>query len=142
MNMNEYKISDIYLGMKESFGITITEDMMQKFLDITGDVNPLHSCDNYAKERGFKSRVVYGLLTASLISTLGGCYLPGKFCLIQGVEIKCVKPVFIGDTLEVVGEVSKVDNDLCYTEIKVLIRNQNGEKVLRGVLKAGVLDGK
>lgn len=80
------------------------------------------------------------MLTASLISTLGGCYLPGKYCLIQGVEIRFAKPVFIGDTLEVIGEVSKVDKDLRYLEIKLTIKNQRGEKVLRGILKAGVMD--
>lgn len=113
---------------------------MQKFLDITGDENPLHVNENFAKSKGFKDRVVYGMLTASLISTLGGCYIPGKFCLIQGVEIKFARPVFIGDELVVTGEVSKVEFDLRYLEIKVTIRNQKNEKVLRGLLKAGVMD--
>lgn len=138
--MNEYRISDISIGMRESFFCTITEKQMRAFLDITGDENPLHIDEFYAKEKGFKNRVVYGMLTASLISTLGGCYLPGKYCLIQGIETKFVKPVFIGDTLEICGEVSKMDYDLRYLEIKIIIKNQNGEKVLRGVLKAGVMD--
>jgi len=136
--MNEYKISDISIGMKEAFSVTITEQMMQEFLDITSDVNPLHVNEQYAKENGFDNRVVYGMLTASMISTLGGCYLPGKYCLIQGVDIRFAKPVFVGDILEVLGEVSKVDFDLRYLEIKVTIKNQKGEKVLRGILKAGV----
>ena len=138
--MNEYRISEISVGMSESFSTTVTENMMQGFLDITGDENPLHINNDFARERGFEGRVVYGMLTASLISTLGGCYIPGKYCLIQGVEIKFSKPVFIGDTLNVAGEVIKVDYDLKYLEIKVIIRNQNNEKVLRGVLKAGVMD--
>lgn len=138
--MNEYKISDISVGMQEKFSVTVTEKMMKSFLDITGDENPLHVSDEFAKEQGFSGRVVYGMLTASLISTLGGCYLPGKYCLIQGVDVKFAKPVFIGDTLEVIGEVSKVDFDLRYLEIKVTVRNQNNKKVLRGILKAGVMD--
>lgn len=138
--MNEYRISEISVGMSESFSTTVTENMMQGFLDITGDENPLHINNDFARERGFEGRVVYGMLTASLISTLGGCYIPGKYCLIQGVEIKFSKPVFIGDTLNVAGEVIKVDYDLKYLEIKVIIRNQSNEKVLRGVLKAGVMD--
>jgi len=138
--MNEYRISDITVGLKESFTRTVTAEMMQKFLDITGDENPLHVDENFAGTRGFSGRVVYGMLTASLISTLGGCYIPGKYCLIQGVEIKFAKPVFIGDELTVLGEVSRVDLDLKYLEIKVTIRNQKNEKVLRGLLKAGVID--
>ena len=138
--MNEYKISDISVGMKESFSVTITELMMQSFLEITSDVNPLHVDKQFAMDRGFDNRVVYGMLTASMISTLGGCYLPGKYCLIQGVDIKFSKPVFVGDTLEVLGEVVKVDYDLRYLEIKVTMKNQNEQKVLRGLLKAGVID--
>ena len=138
--MNEYRITDISAGHQESFSVTVTEDMMAKFRAITGDINPLHVSDEFAKEKGFPQRVVYGMLTASLISTLGGVYLPGKYCLIQGVEVRFAKPVFIGDVLEVTGEAVKVDRDLRYLEIKVTIRNQRNEKVLRGLLKAGVMD--
>ena len=138
--MNEYRITDISVGMKESFSVTVTEKMMEEFLDITGDVNPLHASAAFAKKRGFDNRVVYGMLTASLISTLGGCYLPGKYCLIQGVDIKFTKPVFVGDVLEVAGEASKVDYDLRYLEVRVRIRNQSNETVLRGIMKAGVMD--
>ena len=138
--MNEYRITDLSAGQQESFTVTVTEDMMAKFRAITGDINPLHVRDDFAKEKGFPQRVAYGMLTASLISTLGGVYLPGKYCLIQGVEIRFAKPVFIGDVLEVTGEAVKVDRDLRYLEIKVTIRNQRNEKVLRGLLKAGVMD--
>ena len=138
--MNEYRITDISAGQQESFSVTVTEDMMDKFRAITGDINPLHVSDDFAKGKGFPQRVAYGMLTASLISTLGGVYLPGKYCLIQGVEVRFAKPVFIGDVLEVTGEAVKVDRDLRYLEIKVTIRNQRNEKVLRGLLKAGVMD--
>ncbi|MBP5281786.1 MAG: MaoC family dehydratase [Lachnospiraceae bacterium] len=139
--MNEYKMSDLAVGMTESFSRKVTPEMMEKFYEISGDENPLHRDEEFAKEKGFENRVVYGMLTASLISTLGGVYLPGKYCLIQGVETKFLKPVFIGDELTVTGEVVDVRPELKYMEIKVTIRNQKNEKVLRGVLKAGVMDG-
>lgn len=139
--MREYRISELEVGMKESFSRKVTADMMQKFFEITGDENPLHVDDFYAKEKGFSGRVVYGMLTASLLSTLGGCYLPGKYCLIQGAEVRFSKPVVVGDELVVTGEITKIDMDLKYMEIKVTITNQRQEKVLRGVLKAGMTDG-
>ena len=138
--MNDYTISDISIGMKESFFVSITDSMTHKFLDITSDENPLHLNEDFARQRGFDNKVVYGMLTASMISTLGGCYLPGRNCLIQGVEIKFVKPVYVGDVLEVIGEVGNVDYDLRYLEIKVTIKNQNDQKVLRGLLRTGVID--
>ena len=139
--MNQYHMSDLSVGMRESFKWIITDDMMQMFLSITGDVNPLHNNIGYAKEQGFKDRVVYGMLSASLISTMGGCYLPGMYCLIQGVEVRFVKPVYIGDELTVNGEISKVDMELKYIEVKINVLNQKSQKVLRGILKAGVFDG-
>lgn len=138
--MREYKISDIFVGMKESFSKTVTEEMIQKFFDITGDENPLHKDRVFAETKGFPDRVVYGMLTASLISTLGGCYIPGKYCLIQGIEVRFAKPVFAGDELTVLGEVNRVDTELKYLEIKVTIWNQKKEKVLRGLLKAGIMN--
>lgn len=127
--MNEYRIANISVGMVESFSRAITDEMMSQFLAITGDVNPLHIDESFAKSKGFPDCVTYGMLTASLISTLGGCYIPGKYCLINGVEIKFAKPVFVGDVLTVTGEVSRVDIDLKYLEIKVTIQNQKNEKV-------------
>lgn len=138
--MREYKIEDISIGMMETFTRTVTEEMMKKFFEITGDGNPLHMDSDFAESKGYSGRVVYGMLTASLLSTLGGMYLPGKNCLIQGIDVKFAKPVFIGDVLTVTGEVSRVDIDLKYLEIKVSIRNQDHVKVLRGMLKASVMD--
>ena len=138
--MNSYRFEDLYEDLSVSFEETVTEEMMESFRQISGDENPLHRNQDFAQSQGYKDRVVYGMLTASLISTLGGVYLPGKYCLIQGVEVRFAKPVFIGDVLEVTGEAVKVDRDLRYLEIKVTIRNQRNEKVLRGLLKAGVMD--
>ena len=138
--MNDYKIDELYVGMTETFTRTITDDMMKKFLEISGDENPLHIDSEFAKSKRFPDRVVYGMLTASLISTLGGVYLPGKNCLIQGVEINFIKPVYVGDELTVTGEITEIYKDLNHVIIKVTIRNQNKQKVVRGILKAGVLD--
>ena len=139
--MNEFHISDLQVGMTESFTKIITQEMMDSFCELSGDTNPLHRDEEYAKSRGFQDRVVYGMLTASFISTLGGCYIPGKYCIIQGVETKFLRPVYVGDEITVTGEVVDIREELNYIEIKVTMKNQKGEKVLRGVLKAGVLDG-
>ncbi len=137
--MKEYQLEDIKVGMEESFQATITEEMMKKFLDITGDVNPLHNDEEFARDKNHQGRVVYGMLTASFISTLGGVYLPGKNCLIQGVEVKFKKPVYIGDTLTITGVVDEVHESVRQIVIKVTIKNQNGKVVSKGVLRAGVM---
>lgn len=137
--MNEYRFEDLEIGQTESFQSTITEEMMCMFCTITGDQNPLHMQELFAREMGYENRVVYGMLSASFISTLGGMYLPGKYCLIQAVESKFVHPVYIGDTLTVEGEVEKLHESVKQAEIKVRIVNQKGEQVVRGKLKVGFL---
>ncbi len=136
--MNEYTISDITVGTKASFTEEITEQKLSLFLSLTGDNNPLHCDSEHAKQKGYKDRVVYGMLAASLYSTLAGVYLPGKHCLLQEVSTKFRKPVFVGDTLTVSGIVSHVSEAVGRITIKAETRNQNGEKVNSATIEAGV----
>lgn len=138
--MNRYKFEDLSVGMKESFSATVTEQMMDAFCELSGDENPLHRDDDFAKSRGFRERVVYGMLTGSFLSRLAGEYLPGEQSLIQSVEVKFVKPVFVGEKLTVIGEVAELNDTVRQIILKVEIRNRK-EKVLRGKMKVGVLDG-
>lgn len=138
--MNDYKFSELEIGLKESFSKEITSEMMDMFYKITGDCNPLHCNEDFSIEKGFRGRVVYGMLTSSLISTLGGVYLPGKNCLIQGVETKFSRPVYIGDVLNVMGEVVEKHDSVKQATIKVIIRNQDNKVVCKGKLRVGVLD--
>ncbi len=138
--MNQYKYEDLEIGMEEGFCIEMTEHRMENFLDITGDINPLHNDENFAKEAGYEGKVVYGMLTASLLSTLAGVYLPGKYSLIHQTEVKFVKPVYIGDQLKVSGKVLELNDTVKQMTMKVVITNQHQEKILRGKMKVGFLN--
>lgn len=132
--MNEYCYSDIRIGQTESFTKEITAEMEKAFCTLTGDENPLHRDDAYAREIGggrFKDHVVYGMLTASLLSTLSGVYLPGKYSLIHSVEqISFKKPVYTGDVLTVMGTVEDKLDGLNLLLLKVKITNQEKKCVL------------
>lgn len=137
--MNRYGFEDLSIGMKESFSREVTADMVENFCRMTGDVNPLHTDEEFAREKGFKDRVVYGLLTTSFLSTLAGVYLPGERSLIREVDVKMKKPVFIGDVLTVTGEVESIREELGFFVMKVSIVNQNGDKVMRGTMQMGII---
>lgn len=137
--MNHYRYEDLAIGMTASFFTTVTEDMLNAFRTLSGDSNPLHSDADFARAYGFPDRVAYGMLTASLLSRLGGVYIPGERCLIQSVEVKFLRPVFVGDTLEVCGVIEELHDSVRQVVLKVEMRNQQGEKVLRCVMKEGVL---
>lgn len=136
--MNHYTIADIRVGMSAEFSVTVTEEKMTLFHDLTGDCNPLHTDEAHAKAKGYPGRVVYGGLCASLYSTLAGVYLPGEHCLLHGIDSKYRKPVFIGDTLTVRGEVTEVSEGLRRILVKATIRNQKGVLVGSATLYAGL----
>ncbi|SOC04309.1 MaoC family dehydratase [Pseudobutyrivibrio ruminis] len=132
--MNNYTFDELTVGMTESFKVKITEEMLDAFKGITGDVNPLHNDEEFAKAKGHPGRVAYGMLTASFLSTLAGVYIPGERSLIQQVETKFAKPVYIGDELTVTGEIVELVESVQRLELKVTITNQDGKKVLRGTM--------
>ena len=137
--MNCFSFDELQVGMEEKFSVRVTEEMMQTFRQLTGDVNPLHTDDDYAKAAGFRQKVVYGMLTASFFSTLAGVYLPGKHCLLHEVKTSFVRPVFAGDTLEISGKIAHKNETFRQLTIEGCILNQNDEKVARAVILAGVL---
>jgi 3-hydroxybutyryl-CoA dehydratase len=136
--MNAYEWDDLVLGLSAELQVIVTEEMMDHFRHITGDVNPLHVDRGYAVEQGFADRVVYGLLTASFYSTLAGMYLPGKHCLLHGLDVGFHKPVYAGDCLLVRGEVAYRNEVFRRAELLCVTVNQQGEKVAAGKLRVGV----
>lgn len=136
--MNHYTISELETGKKETFTVRITEEMQETFMQLTGDVNPMHREDEYAREKGFEGRLAYGMLTASFYSTLVGVYLPGERCLFQECDVSWRKPVYIGDELTVTGEVKEKDERWQRVIIKASMVNQKGEKVSKATLVVGI----
>ncbi len=137
--MNRYDYEDISIGQKESFSVTVREEDLLAFKSITGDINPLHNDDEYARHKGMEARVAYGMLTASYLSTLAGVYLPGERSLIHTVEIKMSAPVYMGDELTVTGEVTEKNDTFRLIVVKAVINNKEGKKVLKAKLQIGVL---
>ncbi|MEZ9526170.1 MaoC/PaaZ C-terminal domain-containing protein [Enterovibrio norvegicus] len=139
--MNHYSIDNITVGVKHQFLADITEEKLHAFTLVSGDVNPLHTNVAHAKKRGHPGVVVYGMMTASLYSTLVGVYLPGENALLQDIQTRFSRPVFVGDVLTVEGEVVEVHEALKRIEIKATIRNQNGKVVSRARIHSGIDEG-
>jgi 3-hydroxybutyryl-CoA dehydratase len=137
--LSEYLWEDLQVGLKHEFQATISEEMMTRFrLDI-GDTNPLHVDTAYARANGFDGRVVYGMLVASFYSTLAGVHLPGRYCLLHGINVSFVKPVFVGDHLTVCGEVVYLNDAYHQAHISAHIAKDDGTVVSKAKLVAGVL---
>lgn len=136
--MNTYTYEQIEIGQKESFSVEITQKMLDDFRAITGDVNPLHNDETYAQSKGHPSVVAFGMLTASFLSTLAGVYMPGEKSLIHEVNTKMERPVYVGDKLTIEGTVKEKNDTFSFIVVKVLVRNQKNEKVLKAQMQIGI----
>jgi len=138
MTVNNYTYDEIQIGQKESFEVTITQKMVDDFRSITGDINPLHKDFEYARKKGHPDVVAFGMLTASFLSTMAGVYLPGERSLIHEVETKMERPVYVGDTITIEGTVKEKNDTFSFIVVKILMKNQKGEKVLKAKMQIGV----
>lgn len=132
--MNHYTLEQLQIGMTESFSETVTKERMDAFANLSGDVNPLHMDEAFAKERGFVGRVAYGMLTSSFYSALVGVYLPGEHCLLNDIQITFVKPVYIGEKLCIEGTISDIRYGTGRVRIEACIRNEQSEVVSKSVI--------
>ena len=141
--MNNYTFDQMSVGMTAEFTREITSEMEDMFRKLSGDENPLHQSDEFAREVSdgrFPGHAAFGMLTASLYSTVAGMYLPGRYSLIHSFEeLSFVKPVFAGDVLTVSAEVVDKEEALKLIRLKIVIRNQEKKIVSRAKMKVLVL---
>jgi len=132
-------IDDFHVGQHASFVKTFTEDDVQRFIAITGDVNPLHVNDSFASRTPFGRRVLHGMLTASLFSTMVGMLIPGTGAIYRSQTIAFLKPVYIGDTITAHFVIRGIDREKHRLDIESWMENQDGERVIEGRCEAGLL---
>ena len=96
---------DLELGMRESLRKTVESEDVVGFAELTGDHNPIHLSDHFARKTRFGERIVHGLYTASLISAVIGMRLPGPGSVYVSQTLNFRGPVKIGDVIEVNVEV-------------------------------------
>lgn len=110
MNIKKsFSIDDIQIDMRASYTQTITDADVEAFAGISGDHNPVHLSEEYAKNSRFKDRIAHGLLTASFFSAIFGTKLPGEGCVYVGQDLQFKRPVYLGDTVVATVTVTAVD---------------------------------
>jgi len=106
-----YYIDDMKPGMSESFTRTVTESDIQKFGEVSGDMNPAHFDEEWAKTTMFKGRIAHGVLTSYYISTVLGMKMPGPGTIFMSLTTRFKAPVRIGDTVTATCTVREVVTD-------------------------------
>lgn len=98
-SLNGFYFEELFVGQTAVFGKTVTEADIAAFAGVSGDTNPVHLNEEYAKGTMFKGRIAHGMLSASFISTVFGTKLPGPGCIYVSQSLKFKAPVKIGDTV-------------------------------------------
>ena len=130
--MRGYTIDELEAGQSASFSKTITESDVYTFAGVTGDFNPAHVDEAYAKNTRFKGRIAHGMLSAGLISAVLAMQLPGPGSIYLGQTLKFTAPVRIGDTVTATVTVSALNREKNRAVLHTVCTNQEGTVLIDG----------
>jgi len=133
------RIEDFEVGQHASFTKTFTEADLRRFIEITSDTNPLHVDDAFAASTPFGRRILHGMLTASIFSTMVGMLLPGTGAIYRSQTIRFLLPVYLNETVTAHFVVRSIDRAKHRLEIDAWIENEAGQHVIEGACEAGLL---
>ncbi len=126
------RYDEIKVGDTATFTKTISETDIYLFAGVTGDLNPVHVNEEYAKGTMFKKRIAHGFLVGGLISTVLGTKLPGPGTIYMSQTMQFRAPVYIGDTITAKVEVIEKNDEKFRIKFKTECLNQEGKVVLSG----------
>jgi 3-hydroxybutyryl-CoA dehydratase len=125
-------LAELKVGERAQFAKTVSESDIYLYAGVTGDFNPAHINEEYARKTFFKTRIAHGMLTAGFISTVMANHLPGPGTIYISQTVHFLAPVRIGDTVTAVAEVAELHPDKNKVRMKTYCLNQDGTKVLDG----------
>ncbi len=131
--MSGKTVNDIKVGDAEEFAKTVSEADVYNFAGVTGDYNPAHIDEEYAKGTFFKKRIAHGMLSAGFISKVLGTQLPGPGAIYLKQDLKFLAPVYLGDTITARCEVTEIILEKNRIILQTTCKNQNGTLVIDGV---------
>ena len=123
---------DFQIGEQASFTKTVTEADVTTFAGLIGDFNPVHVDAEYARKSRFGRRIAHGMFTGGLISAVLGNKLPGPGSIYLSQQIEFLAPVYIGDTITAMVEVTSWRPDKRIVTLKTDAYNQNAKQIVTG----------
>ena len=118
------KNNSIAVGTVAKMVRVVTDDDVKAFAEVTGDMNPLHLDEDYAKNTIFGRRIVHGAFSVGLISALIADKLPGKGSILLSQYVKYLKPVAVGDELVVTVEIIATETKNIQTNRMLLVSSR------------------
>lgn len=131
---------ELVVGEKATVEKIVTEQDVNLFAEVSGDYNPVHTDEDFAKQTRFKKPIAHGMLAASLLSRVIGTKLPGPGTIYLSQTLNFKAPVYFGDTISAEVEITEKIISKNLIKLKTVCYNQTGVVVLEG--EALVLFGK
>ena len=125
-------IEDQLIGKTQTMTVTITEEMINDFAKVSGDFNPIHVDEEFAKNTIFGKRISHGMLVGSFISNVIANKLPGPGTIYLSQNFSFKKPVFIGDKITAIVEVLEKKEQKPVYKLKTTCVNQDDKIVIEG----------
>ena len=122
----------IHVGDTAEFSRLVSDAEVRAFAELTGDHNPIHLDEEYARGTRFGRRIAHGMLTASLISSVIANRLPGEGAVYLGQTLQFVAPVYLDDTVTARVTVLKIREDKPIATLETVCVNQRGETLIKG----------
>ncbi|HWI25939.1 MAG TPA: MaoC family dehydratase [Stellaceae bacterium] len=117
-----YALEDLTVGMSAAYEHIVTERDVVQFADISGDYNPVHLDEDYARTTRFKGRIVHGMLSASFLSTTIASRLPGPGTIYLTQNLSFRAPVRIGDKVEARVTITDIMREKARVVLKTVCR--------------------
>jgi len=131
-------LESLYVGRRDTVEMDVSTELIDAFAALSGDDNELHMIDAAARRYGFPQRVSHGVLSLAFISTLIGKKLPGAGALWRSLKVDWLRPVFPGDRVTIVGEVTQVSTSTGSIAMAITGTNQHGTMVLQAEANVGI----
>jgi 3-hydroxybutyryl-CoA dehydratase len=123
---------DIKVGDKFSNERNVTDELIRAFAEVSGDYNPIHLDEEFAKKTRFGLRIAHGMLSGAFISAVLGREFEGKKIVYLSQTMRFIAPVFIGDTITTTGTVTRIREEKGIVTLETICTNQNGEITVKG----------
>lgn len=132
--ISDFSVGDLFV---EEFNVS--KEIQNKFIELSNDRNSLHVNDEFAKKKGFKSKVVQGNLQNCFISYFVGECLPNKNIMILSQTINFKKPLYLNDIIHLNAKINAVHNSVGFIEFDFKFKNQIDEVISNGKIKLKLL---
>lgn len=123
---------EIKIGDSFSRSRAVTDELVRAFAEVSGDHNPIHLDDDFARTTRFGRRIAHGMLSAAFISGVLGNEISNAKMIYLSQSLKFVAPVYIGDTVTTTSTVKAIREDKNIITMETVCTNQNEEIVVSG----------